>query len=141
MKGKAKPIVLDSWAIIAYLEDEPAGEKVGDVIADAHEQDVPLLMSVVNVGEVWYIIARESSPADAETSITQLKQLGIDFVEADWHLARDAARYKSKHKMSYADCFAAALTKQKDAVLLTGDPEFKQIEREITVRWLKPAGR
>ena len=78
------------------------------------------------------------SPADAENSVTQLRQLGIDFVEADWLLARDAARYKFKHRMSYADCFAAALTRQKDGVLLTGDPEFKQVEREITVSWLKP---
>jgi predicted nucleic acid-binding protein len=76
--------------------------------------------------------------ADAENSVTQLRQLGIDFVEVDWLLARDAARYKSKHRMSYADCFAAALTKQKDGVLLTGDPEFKQVERELTVSWLKP---
>ena len=141
MTRKSKPIVLDSWAVMAYLEDEPAGEKVGDTIADAHEQDVPLLMSVVNVGEVWYIIARETSQADAESSITELRQLGIDFIEANWLLARDAARYKSKHRMSYADCFAAALTKQKDGILLTGDPEFKQVEREISVRWLKPAGK
>ncbi len=141
MTRKTKPIVLESWAIMAYLEDEPAGEKVGDVIADAHEQDVPLLMSVINVGEVWYIIARETSPTEAESSVTHLRQLGIDFVEADWHLAREAAKYKSKHRMSYADCFAAALTKQKDGVLLTGDPEFKQVEREIAVQWLKPAGR
>lgn len=126
---------------MAYLEDEPAGEKVGDAIADAHEQDVPLLMSVVNVGEVWYIIARESSSGDAESSITQLRHLGIEFIQADWQLAREAAKYKSKHRMSYADCFAAALTSQKDAVLLTGDPEFKQVEREVTIRWLKPTGR
>jgi len=136
---KGKSIVLDSWAIMAYLEDETAGEHVGDVIADAQEQNVPLLMSIVNVGEVWYIIARETSPTAAENSITQLQHLGIEFVEANWVLAHEAARYKSKHRMAYADCFAAALTKQKDAVLLTGDPEFKQIEREIAIRWLKPA--
>jgi uncharacterized protein len=135
---KAKPIVLDSWAIMAYLEDEPAGETVANTIADAHEQDIPLLMSVVNVGEVWYIIAREASQTDAENSITHLRHLGIEFVDADWLLAHEAARYKSKHKMSYADCFGAALTKQKGAVLLTGDPEFKLVEQDIPIHWLKP---
>ena len=138
MARKAKAIVLDSWAIMAYLEDEPAGEHVGEVIADAHDENIPLLMSVVNVGEVWYIIARETSPADAENSLMRLRELGIGFVEANWPLAHEAARYKSKHRMAYADCFAAALTKQKEAVLLTGDPEFKQVEREITIDWLKP---
>ena len=136
MTRKAKAIVLDSWAIMAYLEDEPAGENVGNIIADAHEQNIPLLMSVVNAGEVWYIIARATSPADAETSITHLRELRIDFVEVNWQSARDAAKYKAKHKLSYADCFAAALARQRDAVLLTGDPEFKQVEREITISWL-----
>ena len=93
-------------------------------------------MSVVNVGEVWYIIARETSPADADNSVAQLRQLGIKFIEADWLLVQQAARYKSKHRMSYADCFAAALTKQKNGVLLTGDPEFKQLELEISINWL-----
>ena len=136
MSRKPKGIVLDSWAILAYLEDEAPAEKVGNVISDAHDNDIPIFMSVLNVGEVWYIIARETSPPDADRSIAQLRQLGIKFVEADWLLAYEAAKYKSMHRMSYADCFAAALTKQKNAVLLTGDPEFKQVEREIAVSWL-----
>ena len=136
MPRKPKAIVLDAWAVMAYLEDEPAAEAVADMIADAHEEDTPLFMSVVNAGEVWYIIAREASVADAERSITELRQLGIQFVDADWTLARDAGAYKSKYKMSFADCFAAALAKQKKAVLLTGDSEFKQVEQEITINWL-----
>jgi predicted nucleic acid-binding protein len=39
--------------------------------------------------------------------------------------------------MSYADCFAAALSKQKNAELLTGDPEFKAVEKDIKIHWLK----
>jgi predicted nucleic acid-binding protein len=133
---KPKAIVLDAWAIMAYLEDEPAGETVANLIADAHDEHSPLFMSVVNAGEVWYIIAREASVANAERSITELRQLGIEFVDADWTLAHDAGAYKSKHKMSFADCFAVALAKQKKAVLLTGDPEFKQVERGVTINWL-----
>ena len=138
MSRKPKAMVLDSWAVLAYLEGEASAERVGNAISDAHDDDTPLFMSVLNVGEVWYIIARETSPPDADQSVTQLRQLGIKFVEADWLLAYEAAKYKSKHRMSYADCFAAALTKQKNAVLVTGDPEFKQVEREITVKWLTP---
>jgi ribonuclease VapC len=137
MTRKTSAIVLDSWAIMAYLEDEPAAQDVGDIIANAHEEKTPLFMSVINVGEVWYIIARETSAAEAENTIAQLPQLGIELVMADWSLSYEAAKYKSRHRMSYADCFAAALTKQKNAVLLTGDPEFKQVEREIAIRWLK----
>jgi predicted nucleic acid-binding protein len=136
MPKKPKAIVLDSWAVIAYLEDEPAAEKVADIISDAHEEEIPLLMTVVNAGEVWYIVAREASVSDADASIKQLRDLGIELIDADWDLAKDAGYFKSKNKMSFADCFAAALTRQRKAHLLTGDPEFKQVEQEITVAWL-----
>lgn len=140
MPKKPKAIVLDSWAVIAYLEDESAAEKVADIVADAHEEGIPLLMTVVNAGEVWYIVAREASAADADTSIKQLRDLGIQFVDADWDLAKDAGYFKSKNKMSFADCFAAALAKQKKAHLATGDPEFKQVEKEIAITWLLSSG-
>jgi ribonuclease VapC len=136
MARKPKVVVLDSWATIAYLEDEASAERVADIIADAHEEKIPLLMSVVNAGEVWYIIARESSVADADASINQLRDLGIEFVDADWNLAKDAGYFKSKDNMSFADCFAAALAKQRKAHLATGDPEFKQVESEIAINWL-----
>jgi predicted nucleic acid-binding protein len=129
-------IVLDSWAVIAYLEGEPSAKKVADHIADAHEQNIPLFISVVNAGEVWYIIAREASVNDADRSITELRHLGIEFVDADWTLAHEAGGFKSKYRMSFADCFAAALARHKKALLLTGDPEFKQVATQIPIDWL-----
>jgi predicted nucleic acid-binding protein len=136
MPRRPKAIVLDSWAVIAYLEGEPAAEKVADHIADAHENDIPLFMSVVNAGQVWYIIAREASVGDADRSITELRHLGIEFVDADWPLAHEAGGFKSKHRMSFADCFAAALAKHRKALLLTGDSEFRQVEKDINIDWL-----
>jgi predicted nucleic acid-binding protein len=136
MPRKPKAIVFDSWAVIAYLEGEPSAKRIANHVADAHEQNIPLFISVVNAGEVWYIIARVVSVSDADRSITELRHLGIEFVDADWTLAHEAGGFKSKYKMSFADCFAAALAKQKKALLLTGDPEFKQIETLITIDWL-----
>lgn len=136
MAKKAKAIVLDSWAVIAYLEDEAAAEKVADIIADAHEDDIPLLMTVVNAAEVWYIVAREASASDADASIKQLHDLGVQFVDADWELAKGAGYFKSRNKMSFADCFATALAKQIKAHLATGDSEFRQVEGEIAITWL-----
>ena len=136
MAKKIKAVVLDSWAVIAYLEDEPAAERIADIISDAHEEEIPLLMSVVNAGEVWYIVAREASVSDADASIKQLRDLGIEFVDANWELSREAGYFKSRNKMSFADCFAAALAKQKQGHLATGDSEFKQVEAEIEIIWL-----
>ena len=137
MARKPKTIVLDSWAIMSYLQDEPSAEKVADTIADAHDDNIPLLMSIVNAGEVWYIIARKTSEADADRSIHELKQLGIKLVDADWDIAHDAGRFKAKHKMSFADCFAAALAKQRKAHLVTGDPEFKEVGSDVIINWLE----
>lgn len=136
MARRTKALVLDSWAVLAYLEDEAAGQQVADLIAEAHEGGHPLYLSVVNAGEVWYILAREVSEAEADKAIAQLHLLGIQFVDVTWPLAKIAAAFKAKGKMSYADCFAAALAKEKKTDLLTGDKEFKQVEAEIGIRWL-----
>ncbi|HTX79935.1 MAG TPA: type II toxin-antitoxin system VapC family toxin [Longilinea sp.] len=136
MPHRPKAIVLDSWSIIAYLDDEPSGRKIADLIADANEQEIPIYMSVVNAGEVWYIIAREISEKDADDSVKQLHQLRIQLKDADWDLTQEAARFKSQHKMSYADCFAGALAKTMKADLVTGDKEFKAIEDAVTIQWV-----
>ena len=136
MAKKPKAIVLDSWAVIAYLEGETAAAKVADMIADAHEDHIPLVMTVVNGAEVWYIIARQTSAGDADVSIEQIRNVGIEFVNVDWELAKTAGYFKSRNKMSLADGFAAALAKQRRGHLATGDQEFKAIEQEIAIFWL-----
>ncbi|HYA37926.1 MAG TPA: type II toxin-antitoxin system VapC family toxin [Candidatus Methylomirabilis sp.] len=136
MSRKPKAYILDSWAVLAYLEDEGASQKVADLIADAHEHGVPLLMSVVNAGEVWYILAREVSDGEADKGVEGLRQLGIEFVDVDWKLARQAGTYKSRNRMSYADCFAAALAKEHKAELVTGDKEFQQVQNDVKICWL-----
>ena len=93
-------------------------------------------MSVINAGEVWYVIARRTSPADADAAISDLHKLGIQFDNAEWKISRQAALFKSMHRMSYADAFAAALALQKNAHLVTGDKEFMQVESELKIVWL-----
>ena len=136
MAKKAKAYVLDIWAVIAYLEDEPSGEQVEEIIATAHEEQIPIYMSVVNVGEVWYTMAREISEEEAHASVKSLRDLRIQFENADWEVTQEAARFKSQNKMSYTDCFAAALAKIKKADLVTGDNEFKPLDGEIKISWL-----
>jgi len=136
MTKKAKAYVLDTWAVIAYLEDEPSASQIADLIATAHEEAIPVYMTVVNVGEVWYTIAREVSEADANGSIKELRDLRIQFVDADWELTQEAARFKSQNKMSYADCYAAALAKNYKADLVTGDREFKAVEKVVSIQWV-----
>jgi predicted nucleic acid-binding protein len=134
---KQKAIVLDSWAVLAYLEDEPAAENVEAIIGETHTAGIPLLMSVINAGEVWYSVARSRSEEYAhEIVIKDLGDLGITLVDASWELTRQAAMFKRRGRIAYADCFAAALAKQNNAPLVTGDSEFKPLEPEISVLWV-----
>ncbi len=131
--------VLDSWALIAFFEDEPAAEQVEKLLAQAAADRHKLLLSVVNWGEIYYNTMREVSQEAAEQKARDIAALPIDIVGVgeDLGLARQAAIFKATRKMAYADCFAAALAKLKNAELLTGDPEFKAVEREIKINWLK----
>ena len=131
--------VLDSWALIAFFEDEPAASDVENLLQQAADEKHKLLMSVVSWGEVYYNTMREVSQAAAEQTAQEIAALPIDIigVDDDLVLARQAAIFKAKHRMAYADCFAAALAKQKNAELVTGDPEFRAVEKEIKISWLK----
>lgn len=128
--------VLDSHALMAFFQDEPGADFVRGLIHKAMETDTNLLMSIVNLGEVWYAIARTNSPEIADQYINEIKGMGIEIVDADWALTRQAAVFKSGGNISYADCFAAALAKVKKAELVTGDKEFKSLEGEIRVSWI-----
>lgn len=136
MARKPKALVFDSWAVLAYLGDEASSREVADLIAGAHESRIPMYLSSVNAGEVWYILAREISESEADKAVADLVRLGIELVDANWPVVRIAAGFKARHRMSYADCFAAALAKDHKADLLTGDKEFKQVEEEVSIRWL-----
>lgn len=128
--------VLDSYALMAFLEDEPGADFVRNLIFKAVESDTNLLMSVVNLGEIWYSIARTNSPEIADQYVHEIKGMGIEIVDVDWNLTRQAAVFKAGGNISYADCFAAALAKTKKAELVTGDKEFKPLEGEIKISWL-----
>ena len=129
--------VLDSWALLAFFKDEPAGLAVEELIHKASADKVRLYLSVVNWGEVFYGMWRAGGKDAAQSAAEDLSRLPIELVDADLHLTRQAAIYKATNKMSYADAFAAALAKEKKAELVTGDPEFKPLEKEIKINWLK----
>jgi PIN domain nuclease of toxin-antitoxin system len=130
------PKVLDSYALMAFFEDEPGANVIRDLILKAEENKVSLLMSVVNLGEVWYSIARTNSPEIADQYIGEINGMAIELVDADWNLTRQAAAFKANGGISYGDCFAAALAKLKKAELVTGDKEFKSLEGEFKISWI-----
>ena len=128
--------VLDSWALLCYLEQEPGYEKMIELFEKAVESSRPLLMCIVNWGEVYYQVARRFGDQKAQEIEQLIQTLPITLVEANKELTREAARIKATKRMAYADCFAVALARLKKAEIYTGDPEFKVVEKDIKVVWL-----
>ena len=128
--------VLDSWALLCYLEQEPGYEKIIELFEKAVESSKPLLMCIVNWGEVYYQVARRFGDQKALEIEHLIQTLPITLIEANKELTREAARIKTTKKMAYADCFAVALARLKKAELYTGDPEFRVVEKDIKVVWL-----
>ena len=132
--------VLDSWALIAFFEDEPAAERVERLLVKAEAGTHNLLLCVVNWGEIYYNTMRTVSQQAAEQKAKEIAGLSIELVGVEANnleLVRQAAIYKATRRLSYADAFAAALAKIRNAELVTGDHEFRQIEDEIKIDWLK----
>jgi ribonuclease VapC len=138
---KAKPdvYVLDSFALLAYLQTEPGGPRVKAVLAQAEKKQAEVYLSIINYGEAVYITEREQGLPAAHKLIAAVDQLPITIVEADRRLAFAAAHLKAHYPISYADTFVVALAQQKQAVLLTGDPEFRKVEHLVTIEWLPQA--
>ena len=131
--------VLDSHALLALLRDEPGAEAVATILEKAGQRDQPVHMTEVNYAEVQYTIRRKDGAAAWQTIAGELVAAPIQFHPADRRLAELAADFKARFKLSLADAFAAALAKEKKAELVTGDPEFKALEKEIKIHWLKEA--
>jgi predicted nucleic acid-binding protein len=129
--------VLDSFALIAYFRDEPGAETMENLLVTAGKKDSPLHMTDVNYAEVKYSIVKKDGAEAWEEAAKILQGLPIDFHSTTRALADAAADFKAHFKMSLADAFAAALAKEKKAELVTGDPEFKALEKEIKIAWLK----
>lgn len=129
--------VLDSFALVAYFRDEPGAEAVENLLVAAGRKDAPLHMTEVNYAEVKYTIIRKDGPDAWGEAAKILQGLPIDFHDGTRALADVAADFKARLKLSLADAFAAALAKEKKAELVTGDAEFKALEKEIKVTWLK----
>jgi ribonuclease VapC len=129
--------VLDSYALLAYLRAEAGGERVRDLLAEASRKDRPLHMTEVNYAEVKYMVLRKDKAQAWRAAAAILPALPVEFHEATRELADLAADLKARHPISLADAFAAALAQERNAELITGDPEFKAVEGEVKILWLQ----
>lgn len=131
-----KRYVLDSYALIAYLEGEESGKKVMSILEDAVTGKAEIYLSIINWGEIYYIAMREGGQEKAELYRSLISKYPVTLIEADKEHTLSAAKLKANHKISYADAFAASLSQLKNAALVTGDREFKSLSSQIKIIWL-----
>jgi predicted nucleic acid-binding protein len=129
-------VVLDSYALLSFLYQEKGYKEIGALLEKTVVSDQLLLMSSVNWAEVRYVIERKTGADAWKKGRPKILSLPLEIVPADQDLAELAGEIKALRKISLADCFAAALAKQRDGVIYTGDPEFKALEPEWKIVWL-----
>jgi predicted nucleic acid-binding protein len=129
--------VLDSFALLAYLQDESAASRIEKLLENAEKEKYHLFFSLINLGELLYITERRGGVAKAQDTLALIRQLPIEIVPADEPTVFAAAHIKANHLLSYADAFVAAIAIEKNASILTGDPEFQSVETLATIEWLE----
>lgn len=128
--------VLDSFAVMALVQQEPGGERVRDLLHLARMGEHRLLMSLINFGELVYQTERRFGAENVNRLLVRLERSPIYFMAANRRRVLAAAHLKANHRISYADSFAAALAQEYGATLVTGDPEFRALAPSLAIEWL-----
>jgi ribonuclease VapC len=129
--------VLDTFALLAYLQDEAGASQVESLLKNAVNEKCRLFVSSINLGELLYIIERRGGVTKSQDALALIRQLPIEVLPADEQVVFDAAHIKAGHALSYAAAFAVVAAIRNNAVLLTSDSEFESVLSLIDVEWLK----
>jgi predicted nucleic acid-binding protein len=132
-----KTYVLDASALLVFLQNKPAANKVNQLLKEAIRERAEILMSAVNYGEVYGAILREHGLDRAAATLSAVQPLPIRLVDATPQRAVHAADVKAKYKLYYVDSFAAALAIEYKATLVTGDSDFRKLGHGFPAVWLK----
>jgi len=149
-----KNIILDSWAILAWLEGESQGEKVKDLIhwvdderslelerriknliGGSKIERIRLFVHIINLGEVFCILGRRKGEEEANETIGEIKATPIEVIPASTSLVFKAASLKVRYSIAYADAFAIATAIARKGFLLTGNPELKGL-KDVPIVWI-----
>jgi len=139
-KSSKKEYVFDSFALISLVEKEREFKKVVEILDKAQRKEVAVYLSKINEGEIYYLIYKNRGRLYAEELRNALKtgKFPIEIVSCTDRRIEEASEIKAVYPISYSDAFAAQLAFEKSATLVTGDPEFKSLEKEglIDILWI-----
>jgi predicted nucleic acid-binding protein len=136
--GSPAPYVLDSFALLAYLDGEAGMARVRAVLEGAAARRHTVYLSLINLGEVLYITERERGLVEARRTLGAVDQLPVEVVGVSRATVLAAAHIKARFPVSYADAFAVVAAQDHGGVVVTGDPEFESLAAAavVAVEWL-----
>jgi len=140
--GRERRYVLDANALIGFFEDrEGTAGKIERLVSEAIRLDLPLLMSAVNWGEVFYTAWRRHGEDIARQAEARLLEMPVAVIGVDRDRATRSAAVKQKYSLGYADAFAAELAIERGAWLVTADPEFSRLGKVLQLYPLPRHGK
>lgn len=139
MSAEEPIYVFDSYAVLAYLEREAGSERVLSILQAVGTQHCRAILSVINLGEVVYIIERERGLAAAQAALAAIDLLPVEVVPATRDAVLAAAHLKANYRIAYTDAFAVAAALAQGGIVVTGDPEFASVDDLIEIEWLPQA--
>jgi predicted nucleic acid-binding protein len=128
--------VLDANAVLDLIEAGPGFRKVEQLLQAALLNQSSVLISVLNWGEVFYLLWRRRGEETARKTLARLSRLPLQITDVDLSQALQAGEIKALHKLPYVDCIAAALAMLRQATLVTSDRDFEKLGRRIQILWL-----
>ncbi|MCI0611417.1 type II toxin-antitoxin system VapC family toxin [bacterium] len=136
MRKRKRKYVVDSYSILSYLQKESGWQEMGQLLRKWRSTRFEAKLSWINWGEIYYMTWKYFGKEKAQEVRDLLIALPLELEPVDFELVALATELKAEHNISYADAFCAATAIRHNAILVTGDPEFKSLDDKIDIRWL-----
>jgi len=128
--------IYDSFALLKLFQKEQGYRKVARFLEEDRKSEPTPLLQIINFGEIIYRTKKDFGQDAKLRVIRNVIQIGFRIISASDNLVYEAAELKGSYPISYADAFLLATALQENAVIVTGDPEFKNVESLCQIEWV-----
>jgi len=130
-------LLFDSHALLAFFQNEDGAEVVYNILQKSKEKRMDRLICIINLGEIIYMTKKRFGDRKKIEILGRIHQLAFKVLPAPDSLVYRAAEIKADYPISYADCFAVACAQEHNATIVTGDPDFKNVEHLVKIEWIR----
>ena len=133
---KKRSYIFDSFALLKLFQKEQGYKKVLSLLEDIEKKKLVKYLNAINLGEIIYTTKRVFGDQKKLETLANVERLRFTILPATNAIIFEAAEYKAEYSLSYADCFVVASALEHDAIVVTGDPEFKKVEHLLDIEWV-----